>query len=73
MAIIRSVEAKPILGIEGDSIVVAATVLAHVTQFGRAYFHVRVWQAGSGERDEYLAPAEFESWRRSFLRPPSES
>lgn len=73
MALYEPVHATPILAIQEGSIVVAATVLGRMTQFGRAYLHVAVWQAGSGQRDEYLAPAEFESWRRSFTRPSNES
>ena len=73
MASYEPVTATPILAIQDGQIVTAATVLAHVTQFGKVSFHVATWEAGRGQRSDYLSPSEFSTWRRSFGRPEQES
>ena len=62
----------PVLGIEDGYIVLAATVLGRWHD-GAATIHVRTWEAGIGQRDLNLSPAEFAEWRRSFVKPEVES
>ena len=57
-----------------DGIDLAATVLGRVDgPEGSVRIHVATWEAERGQREDKLTPAEFEDWKRSFLRPSSES
>ena len=69
MAHYEPVNVPPMLAIQDGFISCAATVVARVTQFGKVSLQVATWEAGRGQRVEYIGPAEFESWRRSFVRP----
>ena len=69
MAYYEPVDAPPILAVQGGYIVVAATVTARVTQFGKVRLQVATWEAGRGQGVMSLSPADFETWLRSFVRP----
>lgn len=75
MAVYESVYSAPVLALDEDGLIVyAATVLGRSTNRinaanGPTFIHVRTWEAGLGERDLDLTPAEFSTWRRSFVRP----
>lgn len=68
MATYEPVHTAPILALEDGSIVYAATVLGRWHNRQTAMIHVRTWEAGLGERDLDLTPAEFAEWRRCFVR-----
>ena len=74
MALLESVEAMPILSVEGGFITYAASVIAryYAPSYG-AILVVAVWSAGVGSRVMHLTPAEFSEWRRSFVKPEKES
>jgi len=63
------VDVQPILAVQDGYIVTAAVVAGRMTRLGQAFLHVITWEAGRGERSDYLSPADFETWRRSFVRP----
>lgn len=69
MAIVEPIDAPPILGIEDGSIVLAAVVTARIKQLGKVFIEVATWEAGQGQRVDWLTPAGFADWRRSFVRP----
>ena len=73
MAYLTPVEAPPILAVQDGYITSAATVTARVMQNGKAFVEVVTWEAGQGQRVDWLSPAEFSTWRQSFARPPHES
>ena len=75
MAIYEPVYSEPVLALDEDgSIVYAAAIVGRShnrinNAKGPTFVHVRTWEAGLGERDLDLTPAEFSTWRRSFTRP----
>ena len=67
--IYHRVESKPVIGLDADKdVVLAGCVLGRIEgPSGLVRIHVATWEAGRGQREDRLDPAEFESWRRTFV------
>lgn len=70
MATYQPIDGAPVLAFDAEgSLVYAAKVVGHWLARSVPMMHVKTWEAGIGERDLDLTPAEFSEWRRSFVKP----
>jgi hypothetical protein len=65
----------PTLGFDGKgSIIIAMAVLGRIDgPNGTAQIHIATWEAGRGQREDKITPAEYMTWKASVTKPLTES